>query len=187
MREELIKSLTVKNEQMNVDEFTKKIKYVDLMFTRVIKRFEKYRVKIAEKGLSSGPTANEQVKIIAHHSRSFNVLGKPELSHDQENSVLNDIHEKICQNMQNEEIYRNYKDNEFMKFVKLFFDFDKIEKEYYDPKWRSLGYQESLPIVTIKDFVTSVINMIKSSPDSIKNDSKIEFVRILRLFISETK
>lgn len=30
---------------MNVDEFTKKIKYVDLMFTRVIKRFEKYRLK----------------------------------------------------------------------------------------------------------------------------------------------
>lgn len=34
--------------------------------------------------------------------------------------------------------------------------------------------------------MTSVIEMIKVSPDSIKNDSKVEFVRILRLFISET-
>ena len=53
---------------------------------------------------------------------------------------------------------------------------------------RSIGYQQdSLPIVTIKNFVTSVVDMIKTSPDSIKNDSKIEFVRILRLFISETR
>ena len=90
--------------------------------------------------------------------------------------------------MQNEEVYRNYKDNEFMHFVKLFFDFDRIEKEFYTAKWKSIGYQQdSLPIVTIEDFVTSVVEMIKTSPDSIKNESKIEFVRILRLFISETK
>lgn len=63
-----------------------------------------------------------------HHSRSFNVLGKQELTHDQENAVLNDIHEKICQNMQTEDIYNDYKGNEFMMFVKLFFDFDGIQK-----------------------------------------------------------
>lgn len=44
-REALITKLKIKNEDMNVDEFTKKIKYVDLMFTRVIKRFEKYKLK----------------------------------------------------------------------------------------------------------------------------------------------
>lgn len=60
-----------------------------------------------------------------------------------------------------------------MMFVKLFFDFDSIQKEYYGGLWKSVGMQESIPIITIKDFVMSVIEMIKTSPDSIKNDSKI--------------
>ncbi len=72
-----------------------------------------------------------------------------------------------------------------MNFVKLFFQFDEIEKQFYSDRWKDARLT-TLPIVTIKDFVTSVIEMIKTSPNSIKNDSKTEFVRILRLYISET-
>lgn len=40
MKQSLLNS--IKTQEMNVDHFTKKIKYVDLLFNRVIKRFEKY-------------------------------------------------------------------------------------------------------------------------------------------------
>ena len=87
--------------------------------------------------------------------------------------------------MQNLTIFKNYKDNEFMQFVKIFLRFDQLEIDFYKNQWKVKGF-DPLPIVTIKDFIISVIDMIRLEPASIKTSSKIEFIKILRLFITES-
>lgn len=87
--------------------------------------------------------------------------------------------------MQNLTIYKNYKDNEFMQFVKIFLRFDQLELDFYKDQWKAKGI-DALPIVTVRDFMISVIDMIRLEPASIKASSKIEFIKILRLFITES-
>ena len=108
-----------------------------------------------------------------------------EESQDEENIMLNSIHEKICQNMQNMVLFKSYKDNEFMQFVKIFLNFDQLQLDFYKDEWKSRGL-EGLPIVTMRDFVISVIDMIRLQPSSIKTPSKVEFIKILRLFVTES-
>ena len=62
--------------------------------------------------------------------------------------------------MQNLTIFKNYKDNQFMQFVKIFLRFDQLELDFYKDQWKAKGF-DPLPIVTIRDFMISVIDMIR--------------------------
>lgn len=47
-----------------------------------------------------------------------------------------------------------------MQFVKIFLRFDQLELDFYKDQWKAKGF-DPLPIVTIRDFMISVIDMIR--------------------------